>query len=75
MIVGRVPGAPGLAGFCETWEWLRPLRPSWVLPFFFVISAHASWMWSSPRSRNSGETWGTRPFLGANPNASYVGNV
>jgi len=26
----------------------------------FVISAHASWMLSSPRSRNSGETWGTR---------------
>ena len=31
------------------------------IAFFFVVSAHASWIWSSPRSRNSSETWGTRP--------------
>ena len=60
MIVMPGAGCPRSRWFCETWEWLRPLRPSWVLPFFFVISAHASWMWSSPRSRNSSETWGTR---------------
>ena len=26
-------GCPRSRWFCETWEWIRPLRPSWVLPF------------------------------------------
>ena len=31
-----------------------------VVLFLLIILAHTSRMWSSPRSRNRGETWGTR---------------
>lgn len=34
-----------------------------LLPFFFVISAHASWMWSLAQVSQQRETWGTRPRL------------
>ncbi len=54
-------GAPGSRWFCENREWLLVLRPSYVSgTFVVVIFAHASQMWSSPRSRNSSETRGTR---------------
>jgi hypothetical protein len=58
----RGAGCPGCRWFCETWEWLHPLCLSCVLFFFVVILAHASRMWSSPRSRKTSETWGTRGF-------------
>ena len=56
-----MPGAPGPAGFARPGS--GHVRCSVMgIALFFVISAHASWMWSSPRSRNSGETWGHPAF-------------
>src|SRR5271155_5038762 len=60
LVLKDIAGGPGSRWFCETWEWLNLLCPSPALIFLchhFRLTRRSCG--SPPRSRNSGETWGT----------------